>query len=1488
MAKSKQRGELRLMAIQALRVLSEDTSRKRQTRLQLCTDGAADALGHVLKEDASYLTAYLKSNASHEVINKDLVVGLHQALIALANILEPIQVEGSPSMPPLAHRDPTKVLVDGCIETTRSGGLEGLLSISSLPLRGTFLDTPSDQGIDIIDLLEEACRSLASLSPLLLSRAAASEGYACFACFVLQALTSLFRQTSEDGTAKLTSRVLKTNALRGLSALASSEALKTMIVDKSLPYLLQEKSVREDSTNSSSAASQVCISLGFADDEIAAQVAGNDPKLLGDWFCLQRSLLIQAMVRTELRRVVLDTWATPLEEARKRGGTTELKRDVSRTSNSSSGDELPTEIKSVNDLFDNFANDKESSNHMKTIVHEYRNMFELGKTDGYAELAKLVGDTKEQVGLLSRHVYPLNSVESEREWILAHGQATSDAGQQRPALIDSRVQLLLSLCFPSRVIQDFVLPVGDLQPEASFNFRAITMPQRRYFSFRREGQLIARLCEKEAANLETEQVHWTLAFTNSSFAGEFTETLAQALYRCPMIEGLTFAKDSEWSAIRALDDINEIDEGSASLANLVGSLPHWISHLTFCNTMNDRTLKTLVVVLEAVGKLASGELLMSQNFSRAFQNVEKGSRPGDSQGKFWSFAITNSVGISMNVWELFFKLLGRIVPSRQSVFGPPPLGSLKVLDLSGNNLGDEGCSSVLKLVYDKDSGCRLEQLDISKNRIGRGAMVSSVLRSYVKTHKYNQGAGMNSKPRTWESSLRVLNLAQNELHLGKVGLDTIVLLKHDALSLRSLDLSNNKLEAPEYAEVLASSVLKNTTLRFFDLSGNNFDQHVIDTTLGRLTTSQSESALSFMRFDSNTPCLTESQQIKLNSWLETCRRTAIGRFLKERKHRNGVENPELTDPVLSRELEPSMTNALLMPARSGLLDDSSIISMDDHISGVSGEGNLFEFGNMITVLFSAPLVCLDQENNYRPFAQLDFDMERELLWQCLKEASRDIELSFDTATLDRLLTTMTKKCTCLHYSGHGHQNFLPFEDGKGGTDWIEVNKIQSLIERDGVAPFKFVFVSACHSGLAGETFVRSGVPHVVCCQQDSELKDTAALAFTRQFYLALAMGYSVKDSFEQGRKAVRASPNLRDPEREMSKFVLLPLDGNHDVPVFNASPVREWPPPGESSRHLQSSRSRRKILRTRSAYAGGAKSSELSVRNMMQEDPSPTPPQFFLGREVDMYRVLKGVLDKRLVSVVGETGVGRSSLACALCHYINERKSTIETYIERIYFIRPKQGKGVVTCRSLILQLLDKIVEAGKARPPAVLSDTEALQDAICKSLKNDKALIVFDRTELLEGQEEADEFPVFLSKLFQETGKNVRVLLTGRQSLGIASIGGQVEQHFQLGPLDFHNSVRLFANLCPHLHTRGERKDLYERLVIDSEQANLCTTDPGLDARTKRIFSALGDGYPARIAQAAFVISVDMLQKLGGWVDRPSVARSSLSRNESGPEILD
>jgi hypothetical protein len=336
---------------------------------------------------------------------------------------------------------------------------------------------------------------------------------------------------------------------------------------------------------------------------------------------------------------------------------------------------------------------------------------------------------------------------------------------------------------------------------------------------------------------------------------------------------------------------------------------------------------------------------------------------------------------------------------------------LKVLDLSGNKLGDDLSALVLELVHDRDSGCRLEQLDLSGNRIGRGTNVVKVLRAYTEYYRYNQKLGVKMIRKSWKSSLHTLILAENDLFLGQAGLEIFALLKHNALCLRYLDLSNNGLEGDTY-QLLASSLLKNTSLCHLNLSWNKFSSPLIDLILESINSPDAESGLSFLLFENNSPPLTESQRHMLSQFLRKSRKHAIERFVKER------ERSLLGADIIESLERQGGDLELIDESHSSLFRNSFEVHkqpQQQRLEDALPEESTGD--NMITVLFSAPLVFRGEDGTLYPFAKLDFDMERELLWQCMKEASRDIELTFDNAHHSRLLATLTKRCSCLHYSG---------------------------------------------------------------------------------------------------------------------------------------------------------------------------------------------------------------------------------------------------------------------------------------------------------------------------------------------------------------------------------------------------------------------------------------------------------------------------------------
>lgn len=369
-----------------------------------------------------------------------------------------------------------------------------------------------------------------------------------------------------------------------------------------------------------------------------------------------------------------------------------------------------------------------------------------------------------------------------------------------------------------------------------------------------------------------------------------------------------------------------------------------------------------------------------------------------------------------------------------------------------------------------------------------------------------------------------------------------------------------------------------------------------------------------------------------------------------------------------------------------------------------------------------------------------------------------------------------------------------FEDGKGGAHFLSSSDLSRLLIQ--AEPFKFVFVSACYSQSIGQAFVNAGVKHVVCCEQDSELNHSVTADFTFSFYDALSKDFSVKLAFRSARNFVAISCS----EEEADKYKLLPENEDHDIPIFDADLA--------------------------------------SCSNPPKEKPSiPTVPAYFFGREKILHEVVYSLLSlERLVTLVGEEGTGRSSLASAACSYIKERISAILT-IDAILYVK---GGKQTSFETLLCKLREKMFGLGVSVPPSDAS----MASSICSALQSTKMLLVFDGVDSTD-----DSFRNFLCLLFEET-QMVRVLAVAHQPTSFLS-ASVTEKCIAVKPLSLSWAAKLFARMCPFADTLAKRQELETSLTaaISSNQL-LCES-------TEKILAQIRSGIPAFIIRAARTVSV-------------------------------
>lgn len=183
-----------------------------------------------------------------------------------------------------------------------------------------------------------------------------------------------------------------------------------------------------------------------------------------------------------------------------------------------------------------------------------------------------------------------------------------------------------------------------------------------------------------------------------------------------------------------------------------------------------------------------------------------------------------------------------------------------------------------------------------------------------------------------------------------------------------------------------------------------------------------------------------------------------------------------------------------------------------------------------------PLRILAIASNPRGLAPLDAEREAEYLAKALAEpiARGAIEVEWaPVATWETIQTLLLSgQWHIIHFVGHGDfdlesgEGVLAFVGPDGRSDPIEASRFVDLLGEADPTP-RLVVLNSCasgesdaqdlFSGTAG-ALVRSGINAVAAMQ--FEVTDTAAIAFARGFYTAIAQGRAVDDAMRSGRVAI--------------------------------------------------------------------------------------------------------------------------------------------------------------------------------------------------------------------------------------------------------------------------------------------------------------------------------------------------------------------------------
>ena len=441
-----------------------------------------------------------------------------------------------------------------------------------------------------------------------------------------------------------------------------------------------------------------------------------------------------------------------------------------------------------------------------------------------------------------------------------------------------------------------------------------------------------------------------------------------------------------------------------------------------------------------------------------------------------------------------------------------------------------------------------------------------------------------------------------------------------------------------------------------------------------------------------------------------------------------------------------------------------------------------------------------------PIPHLDFDAERDLLLQSLSSSQRSLRLFVSHATTQQLLRVMTVGCRALHYSGHGMAGgCLAFESDGGDMHAVDVQALHQMMtagQRRGESEpaVQLVFVSACHSESTADAFIQAGVRHVIAVRADQQVHDVAAKTFMSIFYYSLFRGRTVRESYEKAKVSVMAgviSGGGGMGGLEDKKFLLLPDDGEHDVVIFGADVTDgSWVNVSEEETHHNLS----------------------------------ALPQAFLGRNPEMQQIVDNLVRKkrRLMTLLGAVGVGKSALAIAAATYMCKRHAFDGVYLVDVTQLVKRPSATLATLCSEAMGL------------PSIINSNALF----CAHIKNEKLLFVFDEAELAFPYEPTSQrnLATFLTQLLSLSSS--RALLTALDPLPPLP---HIQQHLlAVPPLSPNNAVKLFFAMRPRdlpysefgCHSTDAREAA--RVLGRHEVVRLME---GVPRRIWRVVAMLGEG---------------------------------------------
>ncbi|WP_414585447.1 CHAT domain-containing protein [Scytonema sp. PCC 10023] len=222
----------------------------------------------------------------------------------------------------------------------------------------------------------------------------------------------------------------------------------------------------------------------------------------------------------------------------------------------------------------------------------------------------------------------------------------------------------------------------------------------------------------------------------------------------------------------------------------------------------------------------------------------------------------------------------------------------------------------------------------------------------------------------------------------------------------------------------------------------------------------------------------------------------------------------------------------------------------------------------------------------------------------------------------------------IHFSGHGtSQGELCFENEVGIVQSVQPDALAAMFELFA-QHVNCVVLNACYSEIQAKA-IAEHIPFVI--GMNDAIGDQAAIAFAVGFYTALAANRSIEDAYKFGCVEIR----LQGIPEHLKPVIYVKKDL---IPASKPRTERVIPNP------FIPQHGRKDLIPASKPRTERAIPNPFIPQHGRVEDT-----QRFFGREREMQRVFEVLNSGSSVALIGEEGIGKSSLLWAICQQAKNR-----------------------------------------------------------------------------------------------------------------------------------------------------------------------------------------------------------------------------------------